>query len=185
MNSIRFLISLMIFLGVFFGCGSDPNSESNKFNPISSLAHASAYIEADGDKIAYVMSIGSGYTTVFLIKEKLYVSVELKSGLYQKHYGYFENLDCSGGVVTIGFPGEAGKSIVFANDRYFLVSESKRSVDFQYQSNSQVGAQSCKNISGPSSGLNLDVDSFDIYNLSEVSKPYDFTSIAPLQINFE
>jgi len=197
MKKIKFVVlplialcTVILFQNCAGGSGTtsqspDQNSDipGGTSNPIQA---ASVHIVNNGKKIAYVLGIESNVATIYIPSVDRYTRVDLTTGKYQKTWVYYSGPDCTGIAVTAGrtFPGETGKSVVFFGGRYYRITGqypgqfSYRSMFNEYDYPYPSAPEGCSNYA---SSQPYPVTTFVF---EEVSRPYDFESIAPLKVQF-
>ena len=186
-------LAAMVFSWSFFSCSSGENSLGNKKPSLEnggpsliSVAHASSYIEHNGEKIAYVLGLSSNTATLYVPTIDRYLHINIRTGRYIDTGVYFSEVDCLGLVFTSSFPGISGKAIIFSNDKYYLVTNSFLGFSVSYFSNTNFfvkddSFEKCYN-SPYETGSKLYGGAF---SLNQINRPYNFERIAPLKIKFE
>ena len=190
-------LAAMVFSWSFFSCSSGENSLGNKKPSLEnggpslenggpsliSVAHASSYIEHNGEKIAYVLLLYSNTATLYVPTIDRYLNIDIRTGRYiDNNIVYFSEVDCLGLVFTSSFPGISGKAIIFSNDKYYLVTNSFLGFSVSYFS-SYFSSSNEKCYNSPyETGSKLYGGAF---SLNQINRPYNFERIAPLKIKFE
>lgn len=158
---------------------SDNGSTVNAGNSSHVTVNKLATIDSNGSTVANIVQFAAGTVTAYIPSVDRYVSIQLADGQYSPSFFYWSHPNCTGVPIVSGFIGETGKSILFdlVNNKYFLVSNLIfPNTTMSYQSYSISG--NCTNASYST------VSSYGFAALTEVSKPYDFTSMAPITIVF-
>lgn len=178
----------MISVGAMFvllsGCGSSSPTNQNASanltnNPSLPVTEALATIQNNNQTVAYVISIGQDTAEVYIPSADRYANIHLSTGQYVDQFAYFSGQNCTGSAYS-DVPGPLGKGIAYINGAYYQTSSaippSQITIGSMYQ-----GAN------GVCEGISETIDNFGGSStlLVQTSRPYDFTSLAPLNLSYQ
>lgn len=129
-------------------------------------------IKSGSTVVAYVLGIGQDQVNIYVPSVERYVAVAPSDGSYTAWGVFYASTGCTGAAAS-SYSGILGKAVVYGNSKYYLVNSSV--TNFAYASMWSNGT--CTNTSSTYSGK--------LGSLTEVSRPYDFSSMAPLSLTYE
>jgi hypothetical protein len=182
---------LLVLCLVFSGCNGQPAPDSVSVETTAPQATApvqapqatfktAVITAADGSIAAYVVGFeDQGRADVYIPSADVYAKVNLKTGTYVVSYVYYSGMNCTGTGYSFNWVGEAGKSIVFDGNGYFMVASALAGggvISQSYCSGSVLSNFG----SGP-----LGTSATSLGVLVSTTQPYDFTALAPIHVVYQ
>ncbi|MBI1860467.1 MAG: hypothetical protein HYR96_06080 [Deltaproteobacteria bacterium] len=171
----KFIVSILVGL-VIFGCGK-------KEEATTSQTFSGAVLKHGSDSLGFVMDfIQYDFVHAYIPSIDQYVRINLTTGKYRDNETYqlwFTTSDCSGTVYSNQYHGVPGKTVTLSanNGKYYLVKNvTSSAVTIASYQSSGITCKATSFSVGPSDRVAI---------LEEVTRPYDFESIAPLTIEFK
>lgn len=191
MNKIMALLMLTIS---FVGCNSSGSpalsttstqttstTGTTPSDPVSTIKNLPVINDDNGNLVAYVVGLESdGFLLLYIVTANEYAYVNSQTGLYGVDSNvtfYYTEANCTGTVAAEGWLGEMGKTILFNGSNYFLVSG-------EYNAGQVFSEESSSNTGGCSNFTGTYTMSQGSAKLTAATQPYNFASIAPLNLSF-
>jgi hypothetical protein len=170
---------------ILTNCAKTP--EKTEEVPVSPVVSSNAYISNGSSKVAYVLGVANGYADVYIPSADRYATINLTTGAYaplselkwRPAYYYYTGLNCTGTCYVSTFLGELGKSIIYDQSAYYKVAAVETSpIATLSQFSTSVSTTTCRNFS-------TTLPANEYYNVTADTIPYDFSTIAPLTIQYQ
>lgn len=166
----------LILLLLIVGCGKSPTVTVQNLGASSSGATSEVEIlDSSKNLLGYVIGNASDQLSVYLPTQNKYVAIDSETGKYINSTVYYSNANCTGNAVTGLWPGDYSTAVVYAGSTYYSVSSLVTST-FSYASYWSI--LGCTATVGTANPANFET----LGNLTVTTQPYDFTSLAPIQL---
>lgn len=179
---MKILMKMVIIGFMLGGCGKATTLTGNlttatatpTATPSAAAVDSPNPVLQSGDTtIAYVLSFqGEDDVTVYMPGLSRYAYIALSTGNYVQTQTYFSGAGCTGTAMAGSWVGEIGKSVIYANSTYYLITGFS-TASFAYQSYWNTVTQACVNASSSTTA------GIELGTVKVTTQPYSFTGGAP------